>query len=141
MKHHQQSLHEEVQDSSDLVQILTILLVHRKLSMTSTVILCSLSLDSFLFSLKHMMTLRQMQQLKSHLPSKENRFPIHSFHCCCCMSFPFHLHYLRPCTEIHLLAYANNVLSKKVHFTILYLSTECAFSKKSIALAMLHCRS
>ena len=72
MKHHQQSLHKEVQDSSDLGQILTISLVHRKLPMTSTVILFSLSLDSSLFSLKHMMTLRQMQQLKSHLQMEWN---------------------------------------------------------------------
>ena len=132
MKHHKQSFHEEVQDSSNLVQILTILLVHRKLSMTSTVILCRL--DSFLFSLKHMMTLRQMLWWKSHLPSKDNRLPLYySFHCCCCMSFPFYLHYLHPCIKIHLLAYTNDVLSKKVNLTIHCFSTESA-------LAMLCCR-
>ena len=56
------------------------------------------------------------------------------------MSFPFHLHYLLPCIEIHLLAYANDVLLKKVHLPIHYFSTEYAFSKKSIAIPMLHCR-
>ena len=46
MEHHQQSMYEEVQDSSDIVPSLTILLVHRKFSTTSSLTHCSLSFDS-----------------------------------------------------------------------------------------------